>query len=196
MAQRSAKASRPVQADSLAAESAIGDLRSKIDKLVQDYTRASVAAREAIDIDLMKLLRLTGSGVRADTARSIAGLPKCPPRTARALACDLDPKVAGEILRRCAVISEATLVELSLCGTQGHLLAIAERKHLADNITRTIVRRGDLPVLEALSNNMSALYSPTCRRRLALRLGSSRKQRVPSRVAPRMLDHPSELATV
>lgn len=148
-------------------------LRARIQAAIEEYgLRQSEDGSEALDVQLLKLLKRAPPSLRAECAERLSGLLHCPPLSARALACDPDPEVARPILRRCSAICERTLVEMALCKGQQHLEAIAGRKRLPGRVTRILLRRGDKLVLQTLARNRTAEIAPHCRRRLEARLAS------------------------
>jgi uncharacterized protein (DUF2336 family) len=155
----------------LAADESQARLRSQIYRVMRECEGASEADADALDLRLLKLLKRASTELRAEAAGWLSGLRRSPARSVRALACDPDPQVAIPILRRSPVMCERTLAEMALCKGQAHLEAIAGRKHLAESVTRILIRRGDRLVLQALARNKTAAIAPHCRRRLLTRLG-------------------------
>lgn len=105
------------------------------------------------------LIRLTESAeLRTLTtlSRSLADLHLVPRELARRLANHDDADVAAPILRKCACIPDADLIDIAWMRAEGHLCAIAGRKTVNQELTDILLMRGDSNVLRALARNPGA----------------------------------------
>lgn len=140
----------------------------------------------ALDLKLWQLLKRGSPLLRAEMAAQLCKRKGAPPRTVRALACDPDPEIAGPILTRSPAISEAAIAEMARCKNDGHLVAIANRRHLSQKVCGILARRGGAAVLEALVRNRTASFSMEGRETLERRLRSPRRSgaRLAEKAAP------------
>jgi uncharacterized protein (DUF2336 family) len=79
----------------------------------------------------------------------------------RKLAQDDDITVAGPLLSLSHRLDNAALVEIAKTKGQAHLLAIAGRNEIAEDITDVLVRRGDREVIHNVADNHQARLSQT-----------------------------------
>jgi predicted nucleic acid-binding protein len=131
--------------------------------------RADGCGREARVYDevVCWLVRRSDAPVRAAVAERICAAEKGPELTVSELAHDPDPAVAGPVLRRSPLLSEADLIAVARSRGDAHLCAIAERSNVAEPVTDVVVARGSWPVLRAVAGNATARLSPTSLERLA-----------------------------
>jgi uncharacterized protein (DUF2336 family) len=99
------------------------------------------------------------SSARSTFGRRLATIPGAPPGIIRTLALDDAIEVAGPVLARSEQIDDATLVEGARTKSQDHLLAIAERKVLAETVTDVLVERGNQQVARTTAANPGARFS-------------------------------------
>ena len=96
---------------------------------------------------------------RAELARRLARKQDAPPRLIRSLAFDDAIEVAGPVLTHSPQLSEADLVENAATKSQAHLMAIAERLKLSEEVTDVLVERGDRRVVNKVVRNRGARFS-------------------------------------
>ena len=96
---------------------------------------------------------------RAALADRLATIPNAPPNVTRTLAFDDAINVAGPILKRSDLLDNVTLVENASTKSRQHLLAISQRKHLAETVTDVLVERGDRDVALSAVRNTGAKFS-------------------------------------
>lgn len=96
---------------------------------------------------------------RKDFAERVAAEPTLPRAVARTLASDNEADVARLVLRLSPVLTDADLAAIAVTHSQAHLLAIAERATLSENVTDILVDRGDRSVLRTVSGNEGASFS-------------------------------------
>ena len=108
---------------------------------------------------------------RALLAEQLAPIPNGPPDVIRQLAFDDVIDVAGPVLRQSETLDNSTLVENARTKSQQHLLAISQRKELADTVTDVLVERGDREVALSTVRNAGAKFSETGFVRLVKRSG-------------------------
>ena len=99
------------------------------------------------------------TGARAALARRLARLPDIPSNLVCKLASDDAVEVAGPVLRQSEQLGVQELVENARSKSQAHLLAIAQRKSLHEDVTDVLVSRGDREVVRSVANNPGARFS-------------------------------------
>lgn len=96
---------------------------------------------------------------KASYAERVAAEPKLPGAIAKKLASDDEVAVAQLVLRLSPVLTDADLASIAVTHSQAHLVAIAERATLSENVTDVLVERGDRKVLRTVSGNEGAAFS-------------------------------------
>jgi uncharacterized protein (DUF2336 family) len=96
---------------------------------------------------------------RVALADRLAAIPNAPPKVIRALAFDDTIEVAGPVLARSDALDNVTLVENANTRSQEHLLAITQRKVLAETVTDVLVERGNREVALKVAQNAGAKFS-------------------------------------
>lgn len=126
-------------------------LLGDIDLLMEDQIDIfdSVIARLAVEIE---------TRARAELARRLAPLAKAPPVVILRLAHDAI-EVARPILVHSPRLDDGTLIAVAIARGQGHMQAIAERRHLSEPVTDVLATRGDRRVVHTLAANRDARLS-------------------------------------
>ncbi len=96
---------------------------------------------------------------RVALADRLAAIPKAPPNVIRALAFDDMIDVAGPVLSGSDVLDNVTLIENAKIKSQRHLLAITQRKSIAETVTDVLVERGNREVALKVARNAGAKFS-------------------------------------
>ncbi|TPQ32824.1 hypothetical protein C2U70_20850 [Bradyrhizobium guangdongense] len=134
-------------------------LRRVTDLFVGGSGRFSDDQIELFDDVMGRLVETIERDARAQFGRNLAGLSDAPPKTIRALALDDAIEVAGPVLQRSERIGDDGLVEVARLKGQDHLLAISNRKVLAETVTDVLVDRGNAAVLSSTARNGGARFS-------------------------------------
>jgi len=111
------------------------------------------------DVVFARLMSDIEASARAALAGRLAAVPNAPPTAIRTLAFDDAIDVAGPVLTRSERLDNATLVENASTKSQQHLLAIAQRKTLAETVTDVLVERGNRDVALSTVRNEGAKFS-------------------------------------
>jgi hypothetical protein len=114
------------------------------------WTFGEVIGRLADEIEI---------AARAQLARRLARFEQAPVNIIRKLAFDDCIDVAGPVLRESERLDSETLVANASTKSQPHLLAISERKSLAETVTDVLVTRGNWDVVTSVANNDGARLS-------------------------------------
>jgi uncharacterized protein (DUF2336 family) len=96
---------------------------------------------------------------RAQLAQRLARIDNAPINVIHKLAFDDAIEVAGPVLRSSERLDDDTLVANASTKSQAHLLAIAQRKTLAEQVTDVLVERGNREVVNSVAQNEGARFS-------------------------------------
>ena len=110
----------------------------------------AVITRLAVEIEV---------SARALLAQHLAPLAKAPPNITRILASDDDIRVAAPILTQSECLDGVVLLATAQSKSQAHLLAIAKRRSLSEEVTDALIRRGDREVVLNATQNAGARFS-------------------------------------
>ena len=108
---------------------------------------------------MLRLIEGAEPEMLAPLSMILCGQTSAPKEVVRRLACHEEAIVAAPILRKAETLSNADLVEIANHRSQGHLLAISERKSLDEALTDALLKRGDIAVYRALASNLGARFS-------------------------------------
>ena len=98
---------------------------------------------------------------RAELAKRLAPVDQAPNEVIRRLAHDDEIAVAGPVLSQSSRLTTADLVDIAAQKGQAHLLAIAGRSVIEEQVTEVLVDRGDRNVVHRLATNVGASFSDT-----------------------------------
>jgi hypothetical protein len=136
------------------------------------YSDSQIAVFDDI---LQQLVAELEAAVRARMSRKMADLSRAPRKLVRSFAFDDDIQVAAPVLMRSRALSEDDLVENASSKSQAHLLAIAQRIELSENVTDVLVERGDINVVRKMARNRRARFSLPGYDKLIVRARRDRK---------------------
>jgi uncharacterized protein (DUF2336 family) len=114
---------------------------------------------ELFDDVMRRLAEEVEVSARAAFGKRLAMVPDAPPKVMRELALDTAIEVAGPVLMHSQQIDNETLVESAKTQGQDHLLAISQRKFLAEEVTDVLVDRGNQQVAISTVGNPGAAFS-------------------------------------
>lgn len=134
-------------------------LKSITELFVENNSRYRVAQIALFDRLFNQLIVEEEKQSAAALSRRIAGLGNAPIKILDRLARDDDITVAEPVLMRSPCIDASTLVDIARTKGQTHLLAIACRTQLFEEIVELLVARGDDVVLRYVANNRGARIS-------------------------------------
>jgi uncharacterized protein (DUF2336 family) len=118
--------------------------------------RCTLEQIEIYDDVLVRLAGMVESVARAAAAEKLASVRRAPEGIIRLLAADAEIEVAGPVLARSPVLTEADLIALAEARGVEHLAAIAKRSVLSEQLSDVVVRRGDLEVRRVVAANPGA----------------------------------------
>jgi uncharacterized protein (DUF2336 family) len=96
---------------------------------------------------------------RAQLAQRMARVDNAPINVIHKLAFDDEIDVAGPVLRESARLDDAMLVANASTKSQAHLLAISQRRSIAEDVTDVLVQRGNREVVNSVARNEGARFS-------------------------------------
>jgi uncharacterized protein (DUF2336 family) len=99
------------------------------------------------------------TAARAQLARRLARADNAPFNIINKLAFDDSIEVAGPVLRESERLDNRALVANARSKSQQHLLAIAQRRSLCEEVTDELVTRGDREVVRSVAKNSGARFS-------------------------------------
>jgi hypothetical protein len=96
---------------------------------------------------------------RAELSQRLARIDDAPLNVIHKLAFDDEIAVAGPVLRESERLDDETLVANASIKSQAHLLAISQRKSIAEKVTDVLVERGNREVVNSVVRNEGARFS-------------------------------------
>jgi uncharacterized protein (DUF2336 family) len=108
---------------------------------------------------LLRLIERSEARALAGISATLAGLEPAPAETMRRLARHEDDAVAGPVLARTASLADEDLVQIICERNQRHLLAIAGRSSLSEDITSLVLQRAGKEAARALVKNPGARFT-------------------------------------
>ena len=152
--------------DDLEASIASGDGDRRIEMLQRISDLFMAGSRTYSDEQLALfddvLLRLASEieiKARAELSLAMANIEKGLPKLVRSLAFDDAIEVAGPVLRDSERLDNDALVANASTKSQAHLLAISQRKSIAEEVTDVLVERGNREVVNSVARNEGARFS-------------------------------------
>jgi uncharacterized protein (DUF2336 family) len=168
--------------DELIGTVATGDVKQRL-RVLQRVTDLFVAGSRGyssqqialFDDVLQRLVTDIEAKARARLANRLCEVHNAPPGLIRTLAFDDEIDVAGPVLAHSEQLSDADLVENASTKSQDHLLAIAQRLKLSEQVTDVLVERGDDRVVRKVVRNTGARFSLAGYDKLTIRARDDRK---------------------
>ena len=108
---------------------------------------------------LVRLLDRADTRALAEISTMLGDLPVAPTETVRRLAYHEHSSVAAPILAKSRALSEEDLLEIAGNRSQHHLLALAKRQAIAEDLTDIILKHAGKDTTRALVKNSSARFS-------------------------------------
>lgn len=134
-------------------------LRRITDLFLSDSNRLNEAQVGVFDDILTHLARRIEERVLAQISVKFAPIRNAPKNMISLLAHDDNISVAGPVLSQSDRLGESDLIEIAKSKGQTHLLAIAIRAQLSEEITDILIERGDKRVVGKLARNAGARFS-------------------------------------
>lgn len=148
--------------DAIATRSASGrgeTLRKVTDLFVGGAERLNEQQVAVFDDVLVRIVELTDTAAKAELSERLSTIANAPVNVVDRLANDDSIEVAQPVLANSNRVSEARLAELAATKGRRHMLAIAGRQQLGEQITDALLRRGDHQVARTVATNAGARVS-------------------------------------
>jgi uncharacterized protein (DUF2336 family) len=120
------------------------------------YTEEQTAVFDTL---IKRLTQGVETRALVELSSRLAAMDSAPADTVVRLSSDDNPAVAAPVLEKSTVLTDGDLVGVAKTKSQGHLLAIAGRKHIADVVTDVLVERGNPAVKRKVTANGGAALS-------------------------------------
>ena len=140
-------------------EKRVETLRRITDLFLAAPVQLSNEQINVFDDVLTHLVTRVETKARAELARRLAPIDQAPNEVIRKLAYDDEIAVAGPVLSASKRLSADDLVGIARQKGQAHLLAIAGRAEVEEQVTDVLVDRGDRDVIQRLATNAGAAFS-------------------------------------
>lgn len=134
-------------------------LRRLTDLFVSESAKYNGEQIALFDEVMRRLVEEVDLAARAAFGNRLATIANAPPQVMRNLALDDAVEVAGPVLTHSEQLDDRTLVESAKTKSQDHLLAIAHRKRLTEEVTDVLVERGNRQVALSTAGNPGAAFS-------------------------------------
>lgn len=134
-------------------------LRRITDLFLSDANRLNEEQVGVFDEILTHLARRIEERVLAQISLRFAPVRNAPKNMISLLAHDDNIAVAGPVLSQSDRLGDKDLIEIAKSKGQTHLLAIAIRAQLSEEITDVLIERGDKQVVGKLARNAGARFS-------------------------------------
>jgi Uncharacterised protein conserved in bacteria (DUF2336) len=139
-----------------------GEMLHRItDLFLLNVGRYSPDQLEVYDGILHMLVTKVEVAARAKLAQRLAPVNAAPVNTVRSLALDDAIEVAEPVLSQSSAVDDDTLMQCIAINGQDHLLAIATRSKVSEQVSDQLVTRGNNKVLGTLASNPGAQISGT-----------------------------------
>lgn len=155
--------------------------------LTGSYTPEQVAVFDGV---IKRLTEGVASRDLIELSSRLAMMEGAPAETVMRLSSDDDPAVSAPVLEKSDVLQDADLVGIARSKSQGHLLAIAGRKRIADVVTDVLVERGSPAVKRKVTANGGAAISENSFARL---ISDARTDKDLAGMVKKRADIPEEL---
>jgi len=146
--------------------------------------------RNVFDVVIKRLAQNVSSRDLIDLSGRLAAMDTAPADTIAQLSASDDLAVAGPILEKSTVLKDSDLIGIAKTKGQGHLMAIANRRHINAIVTDVLVERGDSAVKQKVLTNEGAEISEFG---FACLVSAASKDRKLAEIVSKRDDIPAEL---
>lgn len=134
-------------------------LRQVSDLFVSNAHVYTPDQRNVFDAVIKRLAQNVSSRDLIELSRRLATMDDAPADTIVQLSSSDDVAVAGPVLEKSGVLTDADLVGIAKVKSQNHLMAIANRQRISAIVSDVLVERGDSAVKERVLANEGAEIS-------------------------------------
>ncbi|MBY0381412.1 MAG: DUF2336 domain-containing protein [Xanthobacteraceae bacterium] len=121
------------------------------------YSDHQIAVFEQVFLQLVDRIE---SGALSEFSNQFAALDCIPVKVLKRLAHHYDVEVASPVLSRSPLLTTADLIEIACSAGQQHLLAVAGRRTLDEDVTDVLLDRGNRDVCFTVASNAGSKISP------------------------------------
>ncbi len=114
---------------------------------------------QVFDDVLCQLVKKIEREAIVELSNNIAPVARAPAALTRQLSRSDDIAIAGPVLRQSSILTDADLIEIARSKGQQHLVAIAGRRNVSEDVTDVLVDRGESEVLTTVASNFGARFS-------------------------------------
>src|SRR5262249_11996475 len=114
---------------------------------------------EVFDDVLCQLVQKIEREAIVELSNTIAPIAKAPSDLTRRLSRHDDIAISRPVIRQSPLLTDGDLIEIAQTKSQQHLVAIASRREVSENVTDVLVDRGDTEVLTTVAGNFGARFS-------------------------------------
>ena len=108
---------------------------------------------------ISRLIKGTDETALAELSRALVPLGNPPLKTVAALAGHDSIAVAGPLLEKSAALTDETLAEIAESRSHRHMLLLAARSELGEQVTDILIERGNADIAAGLAANAGAKLS-------------------------------------
>jgi uncharacterized protein (DUF2336 family) len=134
-------------------------LRRVTDLFVNTAPRVTEAQAGLFDDVFEQLIKEIEWKAVLELSERMSSVENAPDRLIRRLAHDDAIEISGPVLARSDRLGDEDLVAIARTKSQAHLVAIAGRAELGEQVTGVLVERGDLVVARRVASNSGARFS-------------------------------------
>jgi len=134
-------------------------LRKVTDLFVNNAPNYGAEQVSLFDNVIGRLAEGSDVAAKAELSERLAGIENAPSNIIQRLAADDVIDVAAPVLKNSNRLNEAQLAELAATKGKRHLLAIAGRQGLSEQVTDVLLTRGDQQVARSVASNAGARVS-------------------------------------
>ncbi|MBR1335234.1 DUF2336 domain-containing protein [Bradyrhizobium ottawaense] len=134
-------------------------LRRIIELLVARNDRLQELHVALLDDILVRLIARVAPAMLVELSTALADLRAAPKNTLQRLASCEDAAIAVPVLRQSPALSREDLIKIAASSSESHLLAIADRRGIANAVTDVLLQRGSSKVCLAIIENPRANLS-------------------------------------
>ena len=133
-------------------------LRSLTDLFDAGTPETKTASQDLFGDVVSRVLDEVTVEIRAEVSERLSDIEESPRELMVRLAND-HISVASPVLRASTALTDDDLVEIAANKSQEHLLAISDRRDISEQVTDSLVQRGNQAVLHSVSGNDGARFS-------------------------------------
>ena len=120
------------------------------------YSKEQIAVFDDV---LLTVVEHVDRDALAELGERLASCANAPPALLRKLASHLDLKISGALLKEAVALSEDDIATIAATASHNHLLVIASRDSIGEQVTDALINRGDVNAMLKFVPNEQARIS-------------------------------------